>query len=619
MANKLVQKIFSGALSVTVTISCLSLGALAGTSQNGVFTDDFSDAAFTAASWQKQYGSAMPDGFDASFTVKDGALQTNRKDGDWGSAGYDAVAKAVKSASYRLAADTLPSGVPETVSGRFRWSQYVGDMRLAVVQSGDASELRCVNINLSGGTAYVQKIKNDAVMVTDPLSTPIAKNVWYGFLFTYTRQADGKYSVAMQITDESGASLYDGGVASNVAATGIYFAVYGSMDPIDYDDITVRYPISAETQAAQFREDYAQILGKTLQTITAEDEAAVAGALTAYESLSQGAQALLDAQHELLRSLAVKVGILKAGNLTEDFSDAARTELLWEKAYGLEMPAGFDATFAVTGGVLRTNRKDGDWGATNPDAVAKAVKAATYTIRNEYLSGEPAAEITGRFQLSTYANNVELGYYDNPDTGETRSLSLLIESGTTYVQNRVNGQVTETNPLPESLSKGVWYGFAFQFSQSGAAFSLSSVDGTSLYQAVIADELPSSAAAFTLYGSMDPIDYDDIVIKTAQEAHVHTYGDWIMDRYPTYSTQGQRHRDCILGDDTQTEAIGVLTVVGDVNLDGASTAEDLILIKHAALGDALNELQKCYADINEDQSVDVLDIVRLKRVLAGLS
>ncbi|MDR1805895.1 MAG: hypothetical protein LBQ80_03880 [Clostridium sp.] len=38
-------------------------------------------------------------------------------------------------------------------------------------------------------------------------------------------------------------------------------------------------------------------------------------------------------------------------------------------------------------------------------------------------------------------------------------------------------------------------------------------------------------------------------------AHVHSYGAWVVDTAATCATQGSRHRDCTVGDDTQVEAI----------------------------------------------------------------
>jgi hypothetical protein len=65
-------------------------------------------------------------------------------------------------------------------------------------------------------------------------------------------------------------------------------------------------------KAEAFKTDHAGVLAKSVETVTAGDEAAVDAALAAYEALNAGAQALLGTEKEKLDGLKARIDALKA-------------------------------------------------------------------------------------------------------------------------------------------------------------------------------------------------------------------------------------------------------------------------------------------------------------------
>ena len=57
-----------------------------------------------------------------------------------------------------------------------------------------------------------------------------------------------------------------------------------------------------------------------------------------------------------------------------------------------------------------------------------------------------------------------------------------------------------------------------------------------------------------------------------------------------------------------------VTVVGDVNIDGTRSSEDLIYLKKILLG-TIEETST--SDINNDRTVDILDLIRLKKIFVN--
>ena len=83
---------------------------------------------------------------------------------------------------------------------------------------------------------------------------------------------------------------------------------------------------AAQTAADEFKEAQGAALGKTVATVTVDDETAVNAALEAYNGLSGEAKALLTGEKELLDSLQTRIQVLKSGLSVGELAEAFRTD-----------------------------------------------------------------------------------------------------------------------------------------------------------------------------------------------------------------------------------------------------------------------------------------------------
>jgi hypothetical protein len=105
----------------------------------------------------------------------------------------------------------------------------------------------------------------------------------------------------------------------------------------------------AREAANAFKTAHAGALGKTADTVTVGDEAAVSAALAAYESLGLDLKSLLRPEKTLLDSLKTKIDELKGGNPAQEAADAFKTahaEVLGKTADTVTI-AGKDAVEAA--------------------------------------------------------------------------------------------------------------------------------------------------------------------------------------------------------------------------------------------------------------------------------
>lgn len=510
------KKILAVSMCAAMALQGIQAVAFAGYSPDDKrFTEDFSDSSLSAANWTKTYGNAMPAGFDATFQLTDGFLRLNRKDGDWGKTSYDEVSNAVRSANYRLSAASLPDEMPQSISGKFRWSQYVTSMKIGYYEHQGVS--RAFTFMSEKGNSVVQKRENGTVAATDSFVHTMALNTWYRFAMTFTLQGDGTYQAALQLEDGTGTPIYNSVTATGLTAAKACLTFYGSMDPLDFDDIIVSYPASASTEVERFQAEFQEILSKSLTDITIEQLDSVQAALSAFNALNELSQAQLVIEKALLDSMAEKLEILKGNRFFDDFEDPAKTARLWKKEYGIEMLGGFDAVFSNEAGALYTNRKEGDWTAAGGyDKVAQAIRAATLSVNPDYLPNAIPSVISGKFKLSQYVNNVEFTYYRDTD-GTAHSVNLLLQSGAAYVQNRVGGEVKVTNPADAMVQKEAWYQFELLFIRRNSGnydvtFRITDGQGSIVYNQAASTSLQAQPACLSINGSMDPVYYDDISI-----------------------------------------------------------------------------------------------------------
>ena len=79
-----------------------------------------------------------------------------------------------------------------------------------------------------------------------------------------------------------------------------------------------------------------------------------------------------------------------------------------------------------------------------------------------------------------------------------------------------------------------------------------------------------------------------------------------------------------VGDDYYTAARYVSETVSygaymeaDVSLDGKVNAEDLSAMRIKLItGEALSDIEKLSADLNEDGEVDILDLIKIKKLMS---
>ncbi|MDR1318206.1 MAG: hypothetical protein LBJ90_01160 [Treponema sp.] len=97
------------------------------------------------------------------------------------------------------------------------------------------------------------------------------------------------------------------GTAAFFAVAALVFVLAACPNPSGDDNDSAE----DKTAAADFREDYTDILTKTPETVSLGDEDAVDAALEAYSGLSEGAQALLSEEYGKLTDLKEKIEALK--------------------------------------------------------------------------------------------------------------------------------------------------------------------------------------------------------------------------------------------------------------------------------------------------------------------
>lgn len=105
----------------------------------------------------------------------------------------------------------------------------------------------------------------------------------------------------------------------------------------------------------------------------------------------------------------------------------------------------------------------------------------------------------------------------------------------------------------------------------------------------------------------------------------HTPGDWIVDREPTPTVDGERHKECLACFEVlTTEEIKfeeVTVTMGDVDGDGRVTSRDVLTLRRY-LGGVLNDtgsLRSDSADLNGDGKITARDLVKLRMAVSGMA
>jgi hypothetical protein len=97
------------------------------------------------------------------------------------------------------------------------------------------------------------------------------------------------------------------------------------LDSLKVKITELRAAANAAEQAATFKTGQSEVLGKTVDTVSLADEAAVTAALTAYAGLSAEVKALLTTEKTKLDGLSAKIAELKATAGADELAGAFRT------------------------------------------------------------------------------------------------------------------------------------------------------------------------------------------------------------------------------------------------------------------------------------------------------
>lgn len=89
----------------------------------------------------------------------------------------------------------------------------------------------------------------------------------------------------------------------------------------------------------------------------------------------------------------------------------------------------------------------------------------------------------------------------------------------------------------------------------------------------------------------------------------------VYDANKTFIQLTDKEQSYVVNADKLLSSINTLNTIGDLNTNGVRNSEDLILLKDCMLGKS-NTIYK--ADINEDKKVNILDLIAIKKLIAGI-
>lgn len=113
----------------------------------------------------------------------------------------------------------------------------------------------------------------------------------------------------------------------------------------------------------------------------------------------------------------------------------------------------------------------------------------------------------------------------------------------------------------------------------------------------------------------------DVAVPTAP----HSPGDWIVDRKPTPTAAGERHKECLVCFEVLTVEVipfeNETVIKGDIDGDGRVTSRDVLMFRRYLSGvlDDTGSLRTDSADLDGDGKITARDLVKLRRILSGMT
>lgn len=89
----------------------------------------------------------------------------------------------------------------------------------------------------------------------------------------------------------------------------------------------------------------------------------------------------------------------------------------------------------------------------------------------------------------------------------------------------------------------------------------------------------------------------------------------VYDANKTFIQLTDKEQSYVVNTDKLLSSINTLNTIGDLNANGVRNSEDLTLLIDCLLGKS-NTIYK--ADINEDKNVNILDLIAIKKLIAGI-
>lgn len=89
----------------------------------------------------------------------------------------------------------------------------------------------------------------------------------------------------------------------------------------------------------------------------------------------------------------------------------------------------------------------------------------------------------------------------------------------------------------------------------------------------------------------------------------------VYDANKTFIQLTDKEQSYVVNTDKLLSSINTLNTIGDLNTNGVRNSEDLTLLIDFILGKS-NTIYK--ADINEDKNVNILDLIAIKKLIAGI-
>jgi len=131
---------------------------------------------------------------------------------------------------------------------------------------------------------------------------------------------------------------------------------------------------------------------------------------------------------------------------------------------------------------------------------------------------------------------------------------------------------------------------------------------------------PTSGRFYVSPNVETPTNRDSVLIEQQLTA---TYNDWTKLEYTFTTTEQSDYILCLLFQSAGVDVyfddfkLELYEAEGDISLNGITDSEDLILMKKYLIGSETNKVDDVLYDITRDSNINILDLVRLKKLLSS--